>query len=87
MFSVIKSEQQKRIEVGKMVKTIPNLWFRGKNSEKFYMCPFQLSKESFENAARNQFVPNSNWHKIPCQILESKFSKSTSSSSTLYLCK
>lgn len=72
MFSVIKSEK-KMFE--SYIESIPDIWFRGKNADKYFLCPENVSKQQFCNAARNCFHPMANWQKIKCQILESRFSK------------
>lgn len=74
MYSVVKAE--KRI-INIKIKTIPDLWMRGKNAEKYFMCPSISSENSFENAVRLRFSPTSNWEKIKCTVLESKFSEFT----------
>lgn len=72
MFSIVKGEEK---IIDSHIETIPDLWMRGKNTGKFFLCPLGLSRQSFSNAVRNQFAPISNWRKIKCQVLESKFSK------------
>ncbi|XP_037034236.1 uncharacterized protein LOC119073024 [Bradysia coprophila] len=70
MYSVIKSEKP---ICGTKIKSIPNVWFRGKNVEKLFVFPENLSSKQFLNAVRNSFQPTSSWKTYRCEILESKF--------------
>ncbi len=70
-----QSEKKKIIVINSQIASIPDLWFRGKGTGKYFLCPSTLSKQSFYNAASNRFTPSSDWLKIPCQVLESKFCK------------
>lgn len=71
MFSIIKAERK---IINGEIETIPDLWFRGNNVAKHFLCPPGLSPKLFSNAVKNQFKPLATWQKIKCQVLESKFS-------------